>query len=77
MVSISESVASRFTSSAVSASALSASVAAASAAAVLSIARVFDANASGGVCSITSTTRIILHFFGSSGFLAAEGSFSF
>jgi hypothetical protein len=56
MVSISESVASRFTSSAVSASALSASVGAASAAAVLSIAGVFDADASGGVCSITSTT---------------------
>jgi hypothetical protein len=56
MVSISESVASRFTSSAVSASALSASVGAASAAVVLSIAGVFDADASGGVCSITSTT---------------------
>jgi hypothetical protein len=56
MVSISESVASRFTSSAVSPSALSASVSAASAAAVLSIAGVFDADASGGVYSITSTT---------------------
>jgi hypothetical protein len=56
MVSISESVAFRFTSSAVSASALSASVGAASAATVLSIAGVFDADASGGVCSINSTT---------------------
>jgi hypothetical protein len=56
MVSISESVASRFTSSAVSALALAASVGAASAAAALSIAGVFDADASGGVCSITSTT---------------------
>jgi hypothetical protein len=62
MVPISESVASRFTSSAVSASALSASVAAASITAVLSIAGVFDVDASGGVCSITSTTRIILRF---------------
>jgi hypothetical protein len=56
MVSISESVASRFTSSAVLASALSALVGAASAATPLSIAGVFDADASGGVCSITSTT---------------------
>jgi hypothetical protein len=55
-------VASRFTSSAVSASALSASAGAASAAVELSIAGVFDADASGGVCSITSTTRIILRF---------------
>jgi hypothetical protein len=55
-------VAYRFTSSAVSASALSASAGAASAAAELSIAGVFDADASGGVCSITSTTRIILRF---------------
>jgi hypothetical protein len=55
-------VASRFTSSAVSASALSASVGAASAAVELSIAGVFDADASGGVSSITSTTRIILCF---------------
>jgi hypothetical protein len=77
IVSILESVASRFTSLAVSASALSASAGAASAAAELSIAGVFDADASGGVCSITSTTRIILHFFCSSGFFAVEGSFSF
>jgi predicted double-glycine peptidase len=56
MVSISESVAYRFTSSTVSASTLSASVGAASVAAVLSIAGVFDADASGGVYSITSTT---------------------
>jgi hypothetical protein len=56
MVSISESVASRFTSSAVSPSALSASVGAASAAEVLSIDGVFDADASGGVSSITATT---------------------
>jgi hypothetical protein len=35
---------------------LGALMGAASAAAVLSIARVFDADASGGVCSITSTT---------------------
>jgi hypothetical protein len=49
-------VASRFTSSTVLASALSASVGAASTAAVLSTSGVFDADASGGVCSITSTT---------------------
>jgi hypothetical protein len=55
-------MASRFTSLAVSASALSTSAGVASAAAELSIAGVFDADASGGVCSITSTTRIILRF---------------
>jgi hypothetical protein len=56
MISISASVAFRSTSSAVSASALSASVGVASAAAMLLIAGVFDADASGGVCSITLTT---------------------
>jgi hypothetical protein len=70
-------MASIFTSSAVSASALSASPGATSVAAELSIAGVFDADASGGVYLITSTTRIILSFFGSSDFFDAEGSFSF
>jgi hypothetical protein len=55
IVLISESVASRFTSSVVSALAFSASAGAASAAAELSITGVFDADVS-GVCSITSTT---------------------
>jgi hypothetical protein len=62
IVSISKSMTTRFTSSAVSASTLLASAGVASAAAELSMAAAFDADASGGVCSITSTTRIILHF---------------
>jgi hypothetical protein len=53
------------------ASAAAASVGAASAAAD------FGAEAGGGVSSIASITVIILRFFGSAGFSAAEGSFFF
>jgi hypothetical protein len=58
-----------------------ASVAAASeveaSAGAASAAAVFGAEADGGVSSIASMTVIILHFFGSAGFLTAEGSFFF
>jgi hypothetical protein len=42
-----------------------------------SAAAVFSAEADGGVSSIASMTVIILRFFGSADFLAAEGSFFF
>jgi hypothetical protein len=69
--SMTESVFSKFVASAATVSEVEASVGAASAIVV------FDAEADGGVSSIASMTVIILHFFGSAGFSAAEGSFFF
>jgi hypothetical protein len=62
---------SKFVASAAAASKVEASARAASATAV------FGAEANGGVSSIASMTVIILRFFGSAGFSAAEGSFFF
>jgi hypothetical protein len=62
---------SKFVASAAAASEVEASVGAASAATV------FGAEADGSVSSIASMTVIILHFFGSVGFSATEGSFFF
>jgi hypothetical protein len=66
---MSESVFSKFVASAAAALEVEASAGAASAAIV------FGAEADGGVSSIASMTVIILHFFSSAGFSAAEGSF--
>jgi hypothetical protein len=68
---MSVSVFSKFVASAAATSKVEASVGAASAAAV------FSAEADGGVSSVASMTVIILHFFGSAGFSATEGSFFF
>ena len=59
------------------ASAALASVGAALVAVALSIAGAFEAEAVGGVPSITSVTVIILHFFGLTVFFVIKGSFSF
>jgi hypothetical protein len=72
ILSISESVLSRFASSAVVASTGAASVAVA-----LSIVAAFDAKAGGGVSSMASVTVIILRFFGPADFFVVEGSFFF
>jgi hypothetical protein len=72
-----ESVLSKCTYSVVAASAAAASVGAASVGVALSIAGAFEAEAGGGVSSITSVTVIILHFFGPAAFFAIEGSFFF
>ena len=65
------SVFSKSIASAAATSEVEASAGAASAAAD------FGAEADGGVSSIASITVIILRFFGSAGFSAAEGSFFF
>jgi hypothetical protein len=57
--------------------AAAASVGAASVAVALSTAGAFEAEADGGVPSITSVTVIILSFFGPVAFFVIEGSFSF
>jgi hypothetical protein len=62
ILSILQSVLSKCTSSAVAASVAAASVAAASVAVALSTAGAFEAEAYGGVPSITSITVIILRF---------------
>jgi hypothetical protein len=68
---MSVSVFSKFVASAAAALKVEASAGAALAAAV------FGAEADGGVSSMASMTVIILHFFGSAGFSATEGSFFF
>jgi hypothetical protein len=77
ILSILESVLSRFASSAGSASAVAASVGTASVAIALSTAGAFEAEAGHGVSSIASVTVIILRFFGLAAFFAIEGSFFF
>jgi hypothetical protein len=67
-----EIVLSKYTSSVVAASAGTASVAV-----VLSTIGAFEAEAVGGVLSITSVTVTILRFFGPVTFFVSEGSFSF
>jgi hypothetical protein len=61
----------------VAASASAASAGTASVAVVLSTTVVFEAEAVGGVLSITYVTVTILHFFGPVTFFVGEGSFSF
>jgi hypothetical protein len=70
-------VLSKCTSSAVSASAAAASAGTASVAVVLSTTGAFEAEAVGGVLSITYVTVAILRFFGPVTFFVSEGSFSF
>jgi hypothetical protein len=77
ILSILESVLSKFASSAVAASAVAVSVGAASTVVAPSTAGVFDAEAGGGVSSMASVTVIILRFFGTADFFVAEGSFFF
>jgi hypothetical protein len=77
ILSILESVLSRFASSVGSASAVAALVGVASIVVVLSTAGAFEAEAGRGVSSIASVTVIILHFFGPAAFFAIKGSFFF
>jgi hypothetical protein len=75
ILSILESVLSRFVSSASSDSTVVASVGAASVSVALPTTGAFEAEAGHGVSSIASITVIILHFFGPAAFFAIEGSF--
>jgi hypothetical protein len=77
ILSMLESVLSRFASSTGSASAIAASAGAASIAVALSTAGAFEAEAGRGVPSISSVTVMILRFFGPAAFFAIEGSFFF
>jgi hypothetical protein len=61
----------------VAASAAATSVGAASVAVALSTSDAFEAEAAGGVPSITYVTVIILRFFGPVAFFVIGGSFSF
>src|SRR5690242_3933736 len=77
ILSILESVLSKFASLVVAASTIVASAGAALVAAALSTTGAFDAKAGGGVSSIASITVIILRFFGPADFFVADGSFFF
>jgi hypothetical protein len=77
ILSMLESVPPKCTSSAVAASTAATSVGAALVAVALSTAGAFEAEAVGGVPSITSVTVTILRFFGPAAFFVIEGSFSF
>jgi hypothetical protein len=77
ILSILESVLSKFASLVVAASAIVASAGAALVAAALSTTGAFDAKAGGGVSSMASITVIILRFFGPADFFVADGSFFF
>jgi hypothetical protein len=72
-----ESVPSKYTSSVVASLAAAASVGVASVVVALSTASAFEAEAAGGVPSITYVTVTILRFFGPVAFFVIEGSFSF